>query len=400
MIEAIPILRRVAVAGLLVVLVGAGGVIAADADQHQHAATPQRKARPELGTSAAIDALGRWWAVLVDQGRVELHQSADGAAWSRRAVVSPPGEAVSANGESRPKLAFGRDGLLYIAWTSPTAGRFNGDIRFARSLDGGQTFTPPLTVHADRSPITHRFESMLVDAQGRIFIAWLDRRDNEAAKGKGELYAGFSVYYAVSADDGASWRGDYRLAAHSCECCRIALSADRDGQPLAMWRQIFDGERDHALARLNPDGAPAVVERATFDHWRVNACPDHGPGIAVDGDGVRHAVWFNQREGQAGVFYGRLLPGRVEGQQRLPDGAQHADIVADGVRVWVVWKRFDGEQTLIEGQVSADGGQHWSPLALASTRGDSDQPRLLSRDGAAWLVWRTRDENLVVRRLP
>lgn len=393
--------RSTALRCLLAGLVGVGGALAAAPDPHQHAPMPQRKARPELGTSAAIDAQGRLLAVLVEQGRVELRRSGDsGASWQTVAAVSPSGEPVSANGESRPKLAFGRGGQLYVAWTSPTAGRFNGDIRFARSLDGGQSWSAPLTVHADRSPITHRFESMQVDAEGRIFIAWLDRRDKEAAQGKGEPYAGFSVYYAVSGDDGASWRGDYRLAAHSCECCRIALTADRDGRPLALWRQIFEGERDHALARLDPNGAPATVERATFDHWRLDACPDHGPSIAVGAEGVRHAVWFTQRDGEAGAMYGRLLAGGVEGQRRLPAGAEHADVVADGANVWVAWKRFDGARSLIEGELSQDAGRTWSPLALAATQGDSDQPRLLARDGAAWLVWRTRDEGIVVRRLP
>lgn len=371
------------------------------AAEHTHAAKPSHKARPELGTSAAIDAEGRLWAVLVEQGRIELRRKAgaDGD-WAPWATVSAAGEPVSANGESRPKLAFGPGGQMYVAWTAPTAGRFNGDIRFARSLDGGRSWSASAIVHADRQPITHRFESMALDAEGRIYLAWLDRRDNEAAKRSGEEFAGSSVYYAVSDDGGTNWRGDYRLAAHSCECCRIALTVDRDGRPLVFWRQLFDGERDHALARLGADGQAAEFERATFDHWRLNACPDHGPAIAVGADGVRHAVWFNQRDGEPGAFYGRLLPGRVDGQLRLPAGAEHADLVADGAKVWIAWKRFDGEQTVIEGLVSKDAGAHWAPLALAATRGDSDQPRLLTRGGAAWLVWRTRDENLLVRTLP
>ena len=43
------------------------------------------------------------------------------------------------------------------------------------------------------------------------------------AAGKGAKYRGAAVYFAVSDNQGASFRGDFKLADYSCECCRIAM---------------------------------------------------------------------------------------------------------------------------------------------------------------------------------
>src|SRR5690606_23570859 len=139
----------------------------------------------------------------------------------------------SADGENRPKIAFGPRDEIYVSWTSPSSEKFTGDIRFTRSLDGGKSWSAPAVVHRDRQLITHRFESMLVDGAGRIWVAWIDKRDLGKAEAAGQEYAGAAIYYAYSDDRGATWRGDYKLADHSCECCRIALALDAKGRAVA-----------------------------------------------------------------------------------------------------------------------------------------------------------------------
>ena len=74
-------------------------------------------------------------------------------------------------------------------------------------------------------------------------------------------------------------------------------------------------------------------------------------------DGTRHAVWFNQVDGQGRAFYGRLTQEGPNGVQALPAGATHADIAVTDHSVAVVWKRFDGSVTKIESLVSNDAGR-------------------------------------------
>lgn len=366
-----------------------------------HAGHGAAKRAPELGSAAAFDARGRLWLIGVEDARVAVRRSADaGATWSAAGALTDGKEPVSADGENRPKIAFGPQGQIYATWTMPTSPRYTADIRFARSLDDGATWSAPRTVHADRELITHRFDSLIVDRAGRLFVTWIDKRDLERHKRDGLDYAGAAVYYAVSDDAGASWRGDFKLADHTCECCRIALALDADGSAVALWRHVFAGsERDHAMARLDPAGASAAVERATFDRWKIDACPHHGPALAIDERGARHAVWFNHAGDAPGAFYGRLGNGKVAGVLPLGKDAEHPDLSVQGKSIRIVWKRFDGERNVIESRSSHDGGASWTAATLASTRGGADHPRLAARGQDAWLVWRTQDDGVIARRL-
>jgi hypothetical protein len=360
----------------------------------QHEAHGQRV---ELGASAAFDSQGSLWAVSKNGGHVMLRHSADtGKSWSAPRPVNAAPEGIGAEGDARPKIALGNGGEIYVTWTKPLSKPYTGDIRFARSLDGGKTFSAPVTVHTDRREITHRFDALTVTREGKIFIAWIDKRDMDSA-GKGVNYRGAAVYFAVSDNQGASFRGDYKLAEHSCECCRIAMLPRDDGSVLALWRHVFEPNvRDHALALMHADGRTGTVRRATFDEWAVDVCPHHGPSLAADARGRLHAVWFTQGEKRAGVFYGRLRisgDGGVDALRRVGgEAAAHADVAAIGNNVTVVWKEFDGTRSRLRAMLSADGGDTWHERDLFATEGASDQPRVLVQGGRFYAFWHTQRE--------
>jgi hypothetical protein len=364
----------------------------------------------ELGVSAVADKLGRLWLAAKEstdgQSFVVVQQSSDlGKTWSAPVRVQREPEPVAAGGESRPHIALGPNEEIYVVYTRPIARPHIGEIRFSRSLDGGKSFSAPMTVHANREVVTHSFESMIVDREGRIYVAWIDGRDQAAAKAKGQKYAGSALYYAVSTDGGASFRGDYRVADHTCECCRIGLALNAQGRPVAMWRHVFEPNiRDHAVAELSPDGRSIRMTRASFDDWRIDACPHHGPSLAYADDGVRHQVWFNGKESDAsGALYARTLPEKAAGRPEtgltapnvLGNGqGSHADVAAQGKRVAVAWKQFDGDKSAVLARVSDDNGQTWKEQVLATTAGDSDKPYLVTMPKGFVTLWRTRNEGI------
>lgn len=353
--------------------------------------------KAEYGTSAAFADDGTLLAVTKQGEHVLLYRSRDkGTSWLPPAVVNAMPEPISADGENRPKVVPMPDGSILVTWTRPLGKAFSGEVRLARSEDGGIAFSAPLTVHRDRAEITHRFETPIAAKDGRVFIAWIDKRDLEAAKTAKRPYRGAAVYAAVSEDGGKSFLPEIKVADHSCECCRIAAALDADGVPVILWRHVFEPNiRDHALARLAPDGKPMNVERATFDGWRIDACPHHGPSLAIAPDGTRHAVWFNVKDGSGRVFYGRLREGSVEGQRTVGgQQAAHADLVVSGNRIAVVWKEFDGERTRLYAETSGDGGNTFSKLSLAATEKASDQPRALKRGDELFAFWRTEVEGM------
>lgn len=358
----------------------------------------------ELGTGAALGRDGRLWVVSKETAGqdqyVVLRSTQDlGRNWSepRRILKSP--EQVTAGGEARPHIALGADGEIYVSYTSTVARPHVGDIRFLRSRDGGRSFADPLTVNTDRSRVTHSFESMVVDPQGRIFIAWIDGRDAARARQRNEKYAGAAVYYAVSTDGGASFGTDRKLADHSCECCRIALSLNEKGKPVAVWRHVFAPNiRDHAMAELNADGLPSKLVRVTFDDWRIDACPHHGPSLAFGADGSRHLAWFSGRQGAAGAWYAATAAdGGAQAPVRLGGAmASHPEVAVAGNQIGVVWKEYDGRASSVVGRVSADGGKSWKQSTLASTSGASDHPYVIGGGDMPLLVWHTLDEGIRV----
>lgn len=381
-------------------LFGAGPALAHDAAMHQGASRP---ARAELATAAAFGPDGQLYAVSKDGGHLQLIRSHDdGNRWSAPIRVNAEPEPIAADGDSQPRIAFNRDGDLLVSWTKPLPRPYTGEIRLARLPAGAAAFDAPITVHRDRAEITHRFQNILAGPDGRVTAVWIDKRDQEAAKAKREPYRGAAIYAAVSTDGGRSFAPETRVADHSCECCRIALAADRDGAPVALWRHVFaPDERDHAIARLKPDGSPERVDRATYDRWRVDACPHHGPALAVDEAGTRHATWFNVKDGEGRVFYGRIGVNTVKGQ--IPVGgprAAHADIATAGGVLAIVWKEFDGEQNRLRGMRSTDGGQHFETFEIAATPGAADQPRALVKGDKLYAFWRQANEGFRLYPLP
>ncbi len=367
---------------------------------------PARKPRPQLGSGVAFAPDGALWLAGVDlQGRMFVQSApvpADGTwRWTLPRTLDTGSDAISADGENRPKLVFGPRGTVLVAYTQPLDKPNTGYVRLLRSTDGGQTFAAPVTVHADRQVITHRFESLGFDAQGVLHTVWIDKRDLEAAPKAGNKpsYRGAAIYRNTSSDGGATFGPDIKVADHSCECCRIALGLGADGAMRAMWRHVFlPNVRDHAMAVLRAD-APREPVRATYDDWRVDACPHHGPSLAAAEEGF-HAVWFGIRQQGddkvPGVRYGRLQPDgtpQPDTVRLLPDErAEHADVAAQGQRVAVVWRSTDGMTSTLKAWLSTDGGKTFSERTLDTVQGDNDFPRLVQKDQRMVVVWRNAQE--------
>ncbi len=404
------LLRRGVLPLALVLTAWAGGVVAQHANHGLVGAGDKPAARrpaPSLALGAAFSPSGELWiAGLDEKARLFVQSSADlGGSWSERRVLDTQGDRIAADGENRPKIVFGLRGWVVITYTKPMPKPYTGDIRMLRSEDGGKTFSPVFTVHDDRQAITHRFESTAFDSKGNLYVLWVDKRDAELARaqsgGKRAAYDGAAIYGKISRDGGKSFEPDLKLADGSCECCRIALVETPDAGMVAMWRHVFRKSiRDHAFAPLSALGRSRVPARATEDQWELAACPHHGPGLANASGGGFHSVWFGLRGGKAAVHYGLLdAAGKPAGPVRdLPDErAEHADIAANDNGVAVVWRSFDGERTRLRAWLSEDKGQHFEMRELAVSDRDNDHPRLVTRNGESWVVWRTEREIYVFK---
>lgn len=382
----------------------AAGLLATGAAAHDHSAPAagnyakvwlqKQENAPRLAVAAAFDESGRLWLARVVGRQLQVSHSADGGRhFSAPVAVNREPELISADGEARPQLAVVGQ-RVYVSWTQALPQPYAGHVRFAVSDDGGASFGEPITVNDDLRPITHRFNAMLADERG-VTLAWIDKRDGAGNPD----YQGAAIYTARSSDGGQSFAANQKLADHSCECCRLGLAADRDGTPVAFWRQIFGKNvRDFALARV---GEP--LQRATEDGWEIDACPHHGGALAIGADGARHLAWFTGAAANPGLHYRRLAgsaAGPVLAFGNLDRQAGHPQVAVFKDQVHLVWREYDGRRNQIRTQNAVDRNPRWSKAkTLARTAGAADDPLLIAGRDALWLVWNTTVDGLVVRKL-
>jgi hypothetical protein len=146
------------------------------------------------------------------KGNVNLYvsRSADGGAtWTNRVVdvsAAPPDCSAFLCGWAylggQIALATDRAGTLYALWNAGSIDRGPERIYFARSADGGATWSGKADVSLAPSGAHHAFPAMVAGDAGDVRIAWMDAR-------AGQLW---NTYYRRSADGGATWSAESDLS--------------------------------------------------------------------------------------------------------------------------------------------------------------------------------------------
>ncbi|AEG00956.1 sialidase family protein [Methylomonas methanica] len=346
--------------------------------------------------TATFSRQGRLWLAWVQNEHVYVQSSDDkGRTYSAPVMVNSIAEPIIAHDEYRPKIQLDNRNNIYLTWTRSLEKRHTGHIRFSRSTDGGKNFSEPVTLNDNLAVISHRFDSLAIGENGEVFVAWLDARDKVKAKQAGEDYLGTSLYYAWSDDNGASFKHNRLAAAHTCECCRLGTAIDNDNLPLVIWRHVYPGQiRDHALLKFADWNTPGELKRLSREDWKIDACPHHGPALAVADDGSYHATWFSGAESRPGLFYAHS---EDQGHSFSPamqfggNGAKHPHVAVAGQQVAITWLEFDGSNTVVKLLQSFDGGKQWSePKQIGQTGESADYAFLVADNETLYLSWQTR----------
>lgn len=361
--------------------------------QHQHG---KSSSAPEAFTAApAFAPDGTLWLVRPMVDRVVALRSTDlGKTFSAPVRVTPEPMNLDWGPDARARIAVDSRGGLIVTFGIFQDKNFNGRAFFARSSDGGASFSRPRPITADTT--SQRFEIAAIDPAGQVFATWLDKRNIAPARAAGKAYAGAALAYAWS-DDGATFGKTDIVLDNTCECCRLGLAFAGPGQPVIVFRNIFAGSvRDHAVVTFKDATTPGPLRRVSVDDWKIEACPHHGPSLAVAPDGSQHVAWFTDGKARKGLFYARAdssqaafgPPRALSAPDRQP---ARPYLLADGRALHLVWKEFDGNKVVVRWQVSRDSGLTWSNVrAVAETDDASDHPLLVAHAGRAYLSWLTK----------
>jgi len=281
---------------------------------------------------------------------VMLRHSTNGKTFSEPIRVNNELGDATVRNENPPKLAVGPQGQLYVCWANER-GRWKGNLRFARSTDGGKTFSPAITVNSDATgePAGHAFQSLAVNSKGRVYLAWIDERNKKPGD------RGAEIWMSTSEDGGRTFTADRRVLSDVCECCRTSLQIDTAGRILLSYRTVPPSGpmfRDIIVAVSNNGGQTFAKTVVSQDQWEINGCPVAGPGLTVNHQGEIAVVWFATVGERAGLYYAHSANHGVSfSPRRLLDADQklgkHAQLVSQAEdKVVVAWDDLAGKSFL------------------------------------------------------
>lgn len=363
-------MRPIFVVGLLLLCCAVGF-----GQTHQHGATPlgDGQYNPFI-VAGSQNGRGGFYLAYIEQAHdarnVMLRHSTDGKNFSAPVRVNDRAGDATVRNENPPKVAVAPNGDVYVCWANER-GRWKGNIRFARSTDGGKTFSQAIALNSDASaePAGHAFQSIAVDAKGKIYVAWIDERN----KKQGDR--GAEIWLSTSVDGGKTFSRDRSILSDVCECCRTTLQVDSTGRLFVSYRTvplIGPMNRDIIVARSEDGGKTFTPSVVSQDGWELNGCPVVGPTLMIDAAGTLTVVWFvgnGQRPGlyfaassdHGKTFFARQL---LDGNQRLGKHA-HAVRLGNGKTLvawddsaeksFSVWGVLDARKGLMQKGIEREG---------------------------------------------
>ena len=263
------------------------------------------RARPGLATDGST-WIAVWEKIIGADSDVVAARSIDGGVtWSVPVALT-----FNAAGDTRtdrhPVVAAG-GGVFVAVWEARGSGEpllgSDSDLMFARSIDGGMSWSVPAPLNADATTDTVEDDdsqaALATDGTGTWIAAWAYRTFVPAPFDS-------EIRIARSVDGGLTWAGPVSLDNNApltaaADAGFPAVASDRAGTWVATWHSIgrqFDGipdplgdDDDLLFTRSTDDGATW----STASPLNANAATDKGddflPDIASDGAGTWIAVW-------------------------------------------------------------------------------------------------------------
>ncbi len=214
----------------------------------------------------------------------------------------------------------GRGNVYVAASVSRFSNNDHGDVMFAKSTDGGNTFQPPVRINTDTGTEAYQwFGTMSVAPNGRIDIIWLDTRDATNVIDS-------VLYYSFSNDQGETWSENAPLSEPFNPSIGYPQQAkigdyfdmvsDDDYAHLA-WANTLNGGQDVYYTRISPNGI-LNVEDIAANNFQLICYPnpiteETSLEFSIDGtENVKIEVFNIQ-----GRKLNTLLDKNVSGKQKI-----------------------------------------------------------------------------------
>lgn len=294
-----------------------------------------------------------------------------------------------------PPIRFGPNNEIFVSWGKivPHETFWGiGDIRLAKSIDGGTSFEPTINPAKNESVSEKLYADLAVSKNGTILIPYVNNElvavnKSSVAYDMDKLDYITQINILRSTDDGKTFQ-KLTLDKEGCQCCDTATTHGPDGEIYFSWRDskrtnaqlsdysdkyisnqsdseyvdktalqeglievpIFSTTRDIVVSHTLDNGSglkyskPVEVQKLK---WYMNGCPSVGPGLQFDSQGILHVAYFtgNGTSGSGyyyansndlGTTFGDPVP--VYTSDFVPSSHTNMDLVVDNQNnIWLAF---------------------------------------------------------------
>jgi len=297
---------------------------------------------PQLVT----DGTGNWVAVWgsndslggtigSDSDLLFAHSTDAGQTWSTPQALNANAATDSGN-DGSPQMTADDQGNLGVMWYS------HSTILFARSTDGGHTWSPPQTLGSN---IVYNGSALTTDGQGNWVVVWV-----------GNPNRGHSdILFARSTDAGQSWSTPRALNANSGQNGDPRIATDAHGNWVAIWVSLntlggtIVPNNEILFARSTDAGQTWSAPEALNADSGTDSGNEYLPQLTTDPQGNFFAVWDSEEPQFERLFARSTDAGRTWSTPQPLNSNMHRDsgneptpqLFADGRGGWLLaWSSF------------------------------------------------------------
>ena len=188
------------------------------------------------------------------------------------ATFSTPKNLSHGSGDAQnPQIGLDAKGNINLVWADNIPPDFNPDIYFARSSDGGATFSSPLNISNNAGFSANPF--LTIDAGANINVAW---EDNTPGNG--------DIFFSRSTDSGATFSASVNLSNDPLLSLAPDIAADKNGNINVTWQDATPGISQIFFSRLASGTVANQPPVANAGAYQTLECSGpSGSSVTLDG---------------------------------------------------------------------------------------------------------------------
>jgi len=250
----------------------------------------------------------------------------------------------------KSSIKVGPSGNVYVAWTDRRNGGIS-DVYFAKSIDGGGTFSTNARIN-QYTEQSQGYPEMALDEDEFIYVVWNDSRNLYKKNGR-------DVFMARSLDLGDSFEPEIKIndakIPAAFEYFYPTITAWGKGHVAIAWEDKREGTYDVYLTRSDNGGS------SFRPSWRLNSAEKGSqsvPDIVMDAMGHVHCAWRDKRTGEFQIYF--ALDESVKSVVKLlyPNGGE---VFSTDDAVTIEWNALK-QAVSFDLYYSVDEGSRWKPI--------------------------------------